>query len=1485
MPEAPNREIVIFNDALALPVKQRAAFLDEACRGDADLRRRVELLLDAHDRAGAFLADPAQKFDAGQTSILSKTPRREAVTGPAPGTTVRYVGDYELLDEIGRGGMGVVFRARQVSLNRIVAVKMILSGEYAGPDERRRFRREAESAAQLRHANIVTIHEVGEHEGRNYYSMDFIEGRSLSTALKESTMRPAPAAAMVKTLAEAVHFAHQRGTLHRDLKPQNVLMGLDGQPHILDFGLARPVEREAGLTRTGDVMGSPSYMPPEQATGRIGEIGPASDVYALGAILYEAITGSPPFTGETAMEVLSQVIDKDPWPPRKRNPGVPVDLETICLKCLEKQPERRYHSARALAEELERFLSFEPIMARPAGRLRKWWNWTQRNPWVFAAGFGLAALVLFCIAYALWEQTHVLHWRLEAGKNIALPARDVFFGLDAKEVPPWETPPTREESPALLFFLLFPAVCLTLYFTGRAFQSGHRRHAEGGAALSPWSLVQYALAGMGAAVLGLSYLLLQIRSWMWQASLGPFVLVEIAGAGCALFLIWIGFRAVWQAVGAHETSRYQGMVKKALEQQWVGEGRRRRALKLIGVIWWLYVFGLVACLILSGPKSGDKRGELFAAFSAMLVSTAVTALATWAVRRRRRLFTFVCVPVTLAAGGVAFVVLTANNTLGLILLLLSVVCTVQTAIVFPLFLTSKQSTGSEQRRFPVKPWLDVVFGLLFATALLAFFYHVENRRGREALEKCQRQLEAKGAKLDWSNYMPPPIPDERNIFKAPNMQEWFVRQGPYHDWSWLDVPIGRGPLGDLLRESSPSVNNAVPTSVLLAQIKLVPLTKVISPVARHEADLVLRREFSSLSVLSENNPTNTARATNDEIVDTVSFDNVPVGDAINALVVQLGLKPEIDPELQLNGNITIKWRKVSIKEALLAVLANYGLCLVVERPGSPVQRIGRCSKQNEPIPSSDETTVNGEICPLIKIDGMPLGDTIKALALQAELNIEFEPEIQIHGAVTEQWRNLTAMQALYRLLDKNRLCLVNCPNSSIKRVVSIDSKAAGYKASDKVRAALQRVLEQTLGQTIIGPVNDLITQRPVDQTRPARIILMCDRTPATNDVARLFLDYLDNGSGQTMYFNPVRIDAMGSDSLSVSADIAGSADDYAAWNEKCEPQLEMVRQALRRPDARPEINYQNPLNQYAQNWVAVRMLEQMLGSTAEADLLRGDPEHALRQLTLMHALRHITEGPPGGQPESFNSAMMNLAVAGLYVGMIQSGLRCQAWREPQLTALQSQLKEIDLPGCLDRAFRREQMLVPRLMDITPRPEMVKLADLERYEYYGQGKPRDWNRWNRFRLNLFFRLVPQGWLDQNKAALLEADQPFIEVFKTLHHGLPARMVDELQDKPGSEFSPYAVLQSLFVRDFNRAVHITAKNQTQVNQVCMACALERYRLAHHEYPVSLDMLVPQFLDHIPADLIGGQPPAYHRNAGGGFDLSSAGWEEKERWSWPP
>ncbi|MBN2507083.1 MAG: protein kinase [Verrucomicrobia bacterium] len=313
------------------------------------------------------------------------------------------LGDYELLGEIARGAMGVVYRARQRSLNRLVALKMILAGELASEVEVQRFRREAEAAANLDHANIVPIYEVGEHEGQHYFSMRLVDGDSLNGHLSRYHQDIRAAAQLMATVARAVHHAHQRGILHRDIKPGNILIDSQGEPHVTDFGLAKRVDVPSDLTQSESIMGTPNHMSPEQAQGRNKTLTTATDVWSLGGVLYRLVTGQVPFPADTTWEMLRAIVEKEPVQPRTLNRQVDADLETICLKCLEKDPERRYLSAAALAEDLERWLRREPIQAKPSTYRDRIVKWSRRKPLIASLAVSLCLVAVLGFFGILWQ--------------------------------------------------------------------------------------------------------------------------------------------------------------------------------------------------------------------------------------------------------------------------------------------------------------------------------------------------------------------------------------------------------------------------------------------------------------------------------------------------------------------------------------------------------------------------------------------------------------------------------------------------------------------------------------------------------------------------------------------------------------------------------------------------------------------------------------------------------------------------------------------------------------------------------------------------------------------------------------------------------------------------------------------------------------------------------------------------------------------------
>src|SRR5256886_2186736 len=346
-------------------------------------------------------------------------------------------GDYELLEEIGRGGQGVVYRAHQKSLNRTVALKVIGLGPWTTEAHFKRFRGKAEAAASLEHPCIVPIYEVGERDAQCYFSMKFIEGGQLDEVVKRTPMSIARAVELIAKVARTVHYAHEHGILHRDIKPGNILLDAKGEPLLTDFGLARLVEAESTITGTLEVMGTPSYMAPEQAAGETRKLTSATDVYGLGAVLYQLLTGHPPFAGGTTYETIKLLLETEPRPPRQLNPKIDRDLSTICLKCLEKDPKRRYSSALALAEDLEHWLKHEPIRAHRAGIFSRGRKWVRRKPVIAALITSLIALAA-AIGWNVWK-SELIHRPVTNGvavlpfENLSGDPNNAYFAEGIQE--------------------------------------------------------------------------------------------------------------------------------------------------------------------------------------------------------------------------------------------------------------------------------------------------------------------------------------------------------------------------------------------------------------------------------------------------------------------------------------------------------------------------------------------------------------------------------------------------------------------------------------------------------------------------------------------------------------------------------------------------------------------------------------------------------------------------------------------------------------------------------------------------------------------------------------------------------------------------------------------------------------------------------------------------------------------------------------------
>ena len=386
----------------------------ELLRLELDYRARRGELPQRTDYLGRF-ADFTTEIDAALEQLdrtrhtgdetldmVRRDTTRRKLRDPEP--SIGDFGDYELLEEIARGGMGVVFKARDRRLQRTVAIKMILAGQLASPEAVHRFQAEAQAAAQLDHPSIVSVYEVGQHADQHFFSMAYIAGQSLEDRLSAGPMSPRESSSLLEQVARAVHYAHRQGVVHRDLKPANILLDVEGHPQITDFGLAKLATDDQQLTATGQILGTPGYMPPEQVSAHPGSTGPAADIYALGAILYRILTGRPPFQSTNVLETLFEVVEKEPMPPRALDRSVPTQLETICLKCLAKDPSQRYDSAETLADDLERFGHGEPIRAAAPNLFTRLFVWARQRPALAATVAALLGFYAYhlCMVY-LWE--------------------------------------------------------------------------------------------------------------------------------------------------------------------------------------------------------------------------------------------------------------------------------------------------------------------------------------------------------------------------------------------------------------------------------------------------------------------------------------------------------------------------------------------------------------------------------------------------------------------------------------------------------------------------------------------------------------------------------------------------------------------------------------------------------------------------------------------------------------------------------------------------------------------------------------------------------------------------------------------------------------------------------------------------------------------------------------------------------------------------
>ena len=660
---------------------------------------------------------------------------------------------------------------------------------------------------------------------------------------------------------------------------------------------------------------------------------------------------------------------------------------------------------------------------------------------------------------------------------------------------------------------------------------------------------------------------------------------------------------------------------------------------------------------------------------------------------------------------------------------------------------------------PKSPAWRAVIALGGFALLVALAYAEEDWRGKHAWDHCKQALEARGEDLTWNDYIPPPVPDDRNFFKAPKMAEWFTNS-----------------LQSLTNGLARRLANTNAMAATLAELTVLPPSTQASD-GSEPADVVLR--YSSFGA---------------------------------------------------------------------AVFPEAGL-------GNP----------------DDGSPVN----PIIELKAVPLASVIENLARRANLHYSLDANLgrettnRIEPLVSVRWENLTARQALLALLNQYGLQLVEEPAPG---TASITRKAAGAPriyAAPATREKITGLFQNAVGPNAIAAQDFALLVKSLNQIRPVRMILHSEQMPAKKAIVEFFTEFFPNDSAPRGTPR-IRVESTGTNSFRVICDSAAAAD-YLAWSDRFEADFNLIRQALKRSDARMEGSYADPYSIPLPNFTAVRAAAQTSAQRAQCDLLLGRPEKALDELTLLHDLRRSLEARPAGTPMPLWATMLNVAVVGLYTDTIADGMRLQAWHEPQLAALQKQLDEIDLPPFAIESFHEE-----------------RAGNCLFVENQLAGRA---NLWQAIKAECHFAM-PHGWLYQNLVHLSTLGQKAIDSYDPVHAVVrPGNMNDFERELTAMEqhYGPYTFLAAMALPHYARALQVLAHNQTLANEAQIVCALERYHLAHGEYPDTLNGLVPQFIGKLPPDLIGGQPLHYRRAqdppsprsgaAGGNFLLYSVGWDETD------
>lgn len=680
---------------------------------------------------------------------------------------------------------------------------------------------------------------------------------------------------------------------------------------------------------------------------------------------------------------------------------------------------------------------------------------------------------------------------------------------------------------------------------------------------------------------------------------------------------------------------------------------------------------------------------------------------------------------------------------------------------------------------PSTSWLRARRALVAVAVIVtlgAVFYAEENWRGKRAWENCKHELEAKGANFEWSSYIPSPVPDEQNIFKAPKMTEWFVRKSWSAKGGWEPSELTK-------RLGATSPSEYAHRSNAVAQITIITSRNVATT-------------------------------------------------------------PSADLLLEYSGHV------LSLAE-------------------------------------SNSISAKSDLIPLIKIEDMPLSVVITNLARQAGLNFVFDPKVlagwrtvtgrpfEPHISIT--WENLSAREALLALLEANHLAWVEDSKTGVARIVAL--KDSGPRvilqeaAEERLKTDLQEALDRSVPSSAVPELSDVRRRKfitgPLPEFKTLRLAVLADRVPTTVEVEG-FLPHSVRLSGRIGW----RAVATGSNSFNVTfiEETYYYAADFLAWSDQFEPEFAIIRDALRRPQAQIAGDYQRPFSLPIPDFVGVRNIAQLLAERAQCYLVLGQPEPALKELTLLHDLRRML----GGKPTLLVAAMIDTAVAGLYTSIVADGFALRAWREPQLVALQRQLAEIKLPPVVLDALRTEGGATSQtLLQLQP----AEIIELFRFN---ETKSSPWAKFTD-PAYLLFKFAPRGWVYQNLVSVLHAAQAttFGTVDAKTGMVYPGKVAEgnRIVEDMMKHRRPFTVLARIAVPNFSRALQSTARNQTMANEAFIACALERHRATRGEYPQTLDALVPTFADAIPRDLIGGQPFPYRREADGRFTLYSIGWNETD------